>query len=88
MTKANRKSLERMEVEIRRRVKEFWEQFSNDELEALLRGDADEELIAKLDAGEKVLALYRAIMTPEERAELKRVEMEIIQREKTKNDKF
>lgn len=71
------KRLDRLEAKIKQRVKEFWAQFSTDELEALVRGTP--ETLSKVErlGGNELLTLNRAIMTPEELAELEQIEKEL-----------
>lgn len=71
------KRLDRIEVEIRKRVKAFWVQFSTDELKAMKRGDP--EVFAKFDRlnGDEITALNLLILTPNQLAKLKRIEEEL-----------
>jgi hypothetical protein len=71
------KRLERIKAEIRKRDTEFWEQFSDNELEALSQGNSD--AMAKFDrmGGVEIFALKWAIMTPDELAELEQIAKEL-----------
>ena len=69
--------LYRVEVEIRRRVKAFWREFSRDDLRALARGDPEAMAKCKRLNGGEMMDLYRATLPPDKLAKLKRIEEEI-----------
>ncbi|MBI1795174.1 MAG: hypothetical protein HYR70_13435 [Chloroflexi bacterium] len=81
----NKKSLGRIEDEIRRRYKEFWEQFSLEELQAVRDDNASPEVMARFDKTGDLFALYDAIMTPEERAEHNQIMKELEERNLREN---
>jgi hypothetical protein len=66
-----RERLARMETEIRRRLGDFWNEFSDEEIEIIFKG-GDEKTIAKIDkfGGPRLWAIVSAVMN-DERAALK-----------------
>jgi len=89
---AKNKRLEQLEAEVRRQVKQrvewFWEQFSEDELEAITDGYPSPETLVKFEQldGERLLSFQDAIMTPEEQAEIEEIRKRLQEEDQHENE--
>ena len=80
------KMREKVKAEIRENVDAFWKKFSDDDLQKIAAGDpvAMADFLTK--GGDRLCWLERKIMTPDELQELKQIEAEIRDRERTKGN--
>lgn len=71
------KRVDRIEAKVKGRIKDFWDQFSDDELKAISDGDPNAIARCKQLGADEVIALQKALATPQERAELEQIEKRV-----------
>jgi hypothetical protein len=73
--------VDRIEADAKKRIKTFWDKFSNYELEAIRDGDPIVSERFEMMGGREIVELEIALMTPQERAEFEQVVKELQARE-------
>ena len=73
----NKSRVDKIEAEARKRIKAFWDQFSDNELKAISDGDPKAIARCKQLGADEVITLQNALATPQERAELEQIEREL-----------
>ena len=70
---ANKARVKRVEEAFRRRIADFWANFTDYELKLLASGDSTTTRKAKALGGDEITACEMALMTPAEREVLNRI---------------
>ena len=81
-----KRRIDRIEAKARERIKEFWDQFSDDELRAIRDGDPELIKECKRLGSDEIIDLEISLMTPDERAEFELIKIEL-QAQETNYDK-